>query len=237
MLDTFLVLTGPTELPILSGRLTECNPEAQLVPVRSHEDLLGISDAVLARSRLIGFATPVIVPPRVLGALGHGAYNFHPGPPEFPGLCPASYAVFTQARRFGVTAHRMVERVDAGPIVGLITFGVAPSASVRDLELLSYRALARLFWQLAPLLAMLPEPLEELPVRWGPLKSSRRSAAALCEIGPAIGRDELDRLVAAFGSGPFGLAPTINLHGHRFRLVSEPPGEISAEPEQKPLAS
>lgn len=199
MLDTIVLLTGATEQPVLSARLAGCNSALRIFPVTSRDELLAVPSDALARARLIGFATPVVVPQRILDALGYGAYNFHPGPPEFPGLCPARYAVYLRARRFGVTAHRMVARVDAGPIVGVTTFDVSPPVSVRDLEIVSYRALARLFWELAPALALLPEPLDELPVRWGTAKSSRASAEALCAITPEITAAELDRLVAAFG--------------------------------------
>ena len=67
--------------------------------------------------------------------------------------------------------------------------------------------------ELAPQLATSPGPLDELPVKWGPMKSSRRSAQALCEITPGVAREELERLVAAFGGSPFGIAPTLTLHG------------------------
>lgn len=237
MLDTILLLTGATEQPVLSARLVACNGALTVLPIASREALVAVPEDVLARARLIGFATPVVVPAPVLEALGYGAYNFHPGPPEFPGLCPAQYAIYTGARRFGVTAHRMVARVDAGPIVGVTTFDVTPPVAVRDLEIMSYRALARVFWELAPALALFPEPLDELPLQWGTNKSSRRSAEALCEIAPDVAKDELDRIVAAFGEAPFGIAPTLTLHGHRFRLVRDAEPEAAPEPEQKPLAS
>lgn len=42
--------------------------------------------------------------------------NFHPAPPKYPGRGGASYALFNGDRSYGATAHKMVEKVDAGEI-------------------------------------------------------------------------------------------------------------------------
>lgn len=53
----------------------------------------------------------------VLGAPRLGSFNLHPGPlPEYAGLSAPSWAIYNGERGHGVTLHRMVARVDAGPI-------------------------------------------------------------------------------------------------------------------------
>lgn len=113
----------------------------------------------------------------------------------------------------------MIERVDASPIVGVEWFPVPADATVHSLECLAYATLARLYWMLAKSMATQTEPLADLRIDWGNRKSSRRSYAAMCDIAPDISRDELERRVRAFGGGHFGMNPTIQLHGHTFRLV------------------
>lgn len=221
MLQTIILLAGTVEQLALITRLSECNRTLAIAPVETAEDLAAIGPTVLANARLIGFATPVIVSGAVLRQLGYGAYNFHPGPPSYPGLCPAHYAAYEGAATFGATAHKMVERVDAGPIVGVTHFAVPAGSGVRDIELQSYHALARLFWDLAPLLTTRQEPLDELAECWGPVKSTRRSLEAVCSIAADIDAAELARRIMAFGQSPFGIAPTVTLHGHRFRLVAD----------------
>jgi methionyl-tRNA formyltransferase len=71
----------------------------------------------LGRSRLIAFVTTVIVSADILRAVGHGAFNFHPGPPDYPGWAPAHFALYDQAQVFGVTFHAMQALVDSGPIL------------------------------------------------------------------------------------------------------------------------
>jgi len=194
-------------------------------------ELLAIDAEVLGRGRLVAFTTPVIVPADILARLAYGAYNFHPGPPQYPGLTPAQFAVYEQAREFGATAHAMAARVDAGPIVAVELFEVAPGATVLDLELGSYRALAHLFWGLAGMLATQAEPLRPLGIEWGGQKSSRRSYEALCDIPLDISREDLERRISAFGGNYFGITPSISLHGFRFNLVAPAAPEVPRWPQ------
>ncbi|HXW73164.1 MAG TPA: formyltransferase family protein [Methylocella sp.] len=140
---------------------------------------------MLRRARLIAVTTDVIVPPQVLDQLGYGAYNFHPGPPQFPGWAPAIFAIYHHATQFGATAHIMTERVDEGPIIGVELFPVPKGINAYDLDRLACTHLANLIWRLAKQLATQAEPLPELPIRWSGSKSTRRSYAAICKSKPS----------------------------------------------------
>src|SRR3979411_1272886 len=113
MLDTIILLTGMVEQPILSALLLENNPLLTIISVYTSMELGQIDTEILQRARLIAFTTPVIVPGNILARLGYGAYNFHPGPPEYPGWAPAHFALCERAAAFGATVHVMVEHVDA----------------------------------------------------------------------------------------------------------------------------
>src|SRR6185312_4287553 len=107
-----ILLAGPVEQPVLAAALRAHNPDLTVHPVATLAELDAFGTGLLARARLIGFCTSVIVPRRVLQALGFGAYNFHPGPPEYPGWIPAQFALYENAAEFGATAHVMIEEVD-----------------------------------------------------------------------------------------------------------------------------
>jgi methionyl-tRNA formyltransferase len=220
MFDTIVLLTGPVEEAALSAVLRQHNPRLEIRSAKSREELEALDPSTLARARLVAFVTPVVVPARILAALGFGAYNFHPGPPHYPGWVPSHSAIYDRASHFGATAHAMIERVDAGPIVAFKTFGVPPSTSVQRLEEMSFVELARLFWDLAPALATQSEPLAELPIKWTGAKSTRRSYAAMCEIPTDISKDELERRIEVFGAGHYGISLTVTLHGHAFRYAT-----------------
>jgi methionyl-tRNA formyltransferase len=220
MLDTIILLTGPAEAPILTATLRSNNPRLTVHAAASVTELDAIDREVMARARLIAFVTPVVVPLRILNALGYGAYNFHPGPPEYPGWAPSHFAIYDGAREFGATAHVMIERVDAGPIIATERFAIPSDVSAHGLQELAYARLAKLFWSLAKDMATRPEAFAPLPVRWSGRRRTRKSYAAMCEISADISAAELDRRIEAFGAGHFGLYPAIALHGHRFRYCA-----------------
>jgi hypothetical protein len=85
MFDTIVLLTGPVEEAALAAVLRQHNPQLDIRPAKSLDELEAFEQSVLARARLVAFVTSVVVPARILGALGFGAYNFHPGPPHYPG--------------------------------------------------------------------------------------------------------------------------------------------------------
>jgi methionyl-tRNA formyltransferase len=219
MFDTIILLGGPAEQGPLGLVLREHNPKLTIQPIVTADDLAALDQDALASARLIAFSTPIIVPRAVLRSLGYGAYNFHPGPPQYPGWAPAHFALYEQAAEFGATAHLMAARVDSGPIVDMTLFAIPPGAGVLALEGLAYAHLARLFWTLAKQLATSAEPLPTTSAQWSGRKNSRRAYAAICDIPPDIGKDEFERRMRVFGGNHFGVTPTIHLHGVAFRAV------------------
>ncbi len=222
MFDTIILLAGEAEHVAMPPVLRGHNPLLNVISARTAADLANLDPALLARARLIAFVTPEIVSKGILARLGYGAFNFHPGPPRYPGWAPSHFALYERATEFGATVHVMVEKVDAGPIVEIVQFPIPAAISVLGLEGLAYAHLAHLFWQMAKSLATDPKPPPALPIKWGSRKYSRRAYRAICDIPLDIPKDELDRRIRVFGGNHFGICPTINLHGVEFRAVSPP---------------
>lgn len=233
MFDIVVLLCGPIEQTALAALLRRHNPHLTIRLAQTLSDIEALPQPALRRARLVAFLTPVIVPGPILDALGYGAYNFHPGPPQYPGWLPSHFAVYDGVARFGVTAHRMIEKVDAGPIVGVSYFDVMPNTGPVALEQRAFIEVARLFWQLSAALATQSEPLPALPVTWSGRKTTRRDFVNACDIAPDIAESELAKRLAAFGDGAFDIHPTVTLHGHRFRYV---PPEPAAAAETAPPA-
>lgn len=231
MLTSIILLTGKTEAAALTGLFRQHNDGVAIHAVHTLDELEALGPAVIRCSRLIGFVTPVVVPPRILDALGFGAYNFHPGPPHYPGWVPAHFAIYDKASTFGATAHRMAERVDAGVIIDAELFVIPPGTSVRRLQELAFIEAARLIWRLAPALATRSEPLPALPLQWSGVKSTKVAHRTMCDLSPDIPCTELEQRIKAFGDGDFGVDLTVTLHGHKFRYVppeAAPAGEPAA---------
>jgi methionyl-tRNA formyltransferase len=228
MFDTIILLSGPAEHATFPHVLLGHNPLLTVVHIGSPTDLDAMDSDLLRRARLIGFATPVIVPETILARLGYGAFNFHPGPPSYPGWAPAHFALYNRETEFGATAHVMTERVDAGPIIDVALFPIPARISVCGLDGLAYAHLAQLFWRMAKSLATNPEPPRTLPLQWGSRKYSRRAYRTMCDIPIDIPKDELKRRIEVFGGNHFGMSPTINLYGIEFRAVTPPDGQTAA---------
>jgi methionyl-tRNA formyltransferase len=224
MFDTIILLTGPTEQATLAPLLKRRNPALAIWPVATVEELEAIDGAELRRSRLIAFVTTVIVSADILRAVGHGAFNFHPGPPDYPGWAPAHFALYDRAQLFGVTFHAMQALVDSGPILDADLFPVTPGMTVLELEETAYVQLAAMFWRWADALASEAAPLlPRRPLQWNGKRNSRRSYQRLCRIPLDISKEDLARRMSVFGNNHFGMSPSINLHGFEFRFV--PPTE------------
>jgi len=219
MFDTIILLTGPVEQGVLASALLGHNPKLSVHWAASTDDLTRFDADALARSRLVAFATPVIVPSGMLDALRYGAYNFHPGPPAYPGWAPAHFALYEGAAEFGATVHAMAARVDSGPIVEAVHFPIPADIGVPGLEGLAYAHLARLFWRLAKHLATETDPLPHAALQWGDRTCSRRAYRAICDIPLDISKEELDRRLRVFGGNHWGMSPAIKLHGIEFRAV------------------
>ncbi len=82
---------------------------------------------------LISFSSPWIIPASLLKKAKVAALNFHPGPPEYPGIGCTNFAIYNEEKEFGVTCHHMYEKVDAGPVVMVRRFPIFEADSVETL--------------------------------------------------------------------------------------------------------
>ena len=226
MPSTIILLTGSSQQQCaLAALLSEHNPALSFRFALTCDDLAGIEREVLREARLVAFTSGVIVPAAVLAQLGHGAYNFHPGPPDYPGWAPAHFALYENARTFGATAHAMAARVDCGPIVGVDLFAIPDAIAVRELEQLAFVRLAHLFWRMSRDIACAPGALPALPVAWSGTRSTQRMYRELCDMPAGISAAELRRRICAFDDACRGIPLAVTLHGRHFRLVEADPRE------------
>ena len=219
MLGHILLLCDDVERPFLTDTLLAAAPTIDVRHVKNAQALTAVDPKLLPDSRLVGFMADPALPPAALTALGFGAYNFHAGPPAYPGWMPAAFAVYDEATEFGATAHAMSGREEGGAIIGIDTFPVAPGTSRAELARRAYLAMLALFRRLAPALATRPAPLPALPNQWGNRRTTRALFADLCDIPTDIEKAELLRRVRGLGEGDGYSVPTVWLHGIPFRFT------------------
>ena len=71
--------------------------------------------------------------------------NFHPGPPEYPGIGCFNFALYNNEKQYGVTAHIMAIKVDTGKIINVRKFKISTKDNVDTLSSKSYNELFKLF--------------------------------------------------------------------------------------------
>tara|TARA_R110002124_G_scaffold38253_4_gene121499 strand:- start:62393 stop:63016 length:624 start_codon:yes stop_codon:yes gene_type:complete len=201
-----ILLTGDVEGPHLAAVLMAYNPTVHVNHVDGADSLRAALDlaggaAANAGCRLIAFCTGVVVPPDVLAALPGPAYNFHPGPPTYPGSRAAGFALYEGATRFGATLHVMERRVDEGAIIDVDWFDLPADVKLRhdELEVMAYQRCIGLFQKYAAHLAADDAPLPHSAETWSGIKRTKADAAALREPPRDASEQEIRRRFRAFG--------------------------------------
>lgn len=163
---------------------------------------------------IISFLSPWKIPEMLLKKAKRAAINFHPGPPEYPGIGCYNFALYDQALEYGVTCHHMAPNVDSGKIIKVLRFPVMPTDGVALLKKRSMAHLLRLFREIMPLIFK----GEDLPVsheRWKKKPYTRKELDALCQITADMTEEEIRRRVrATFFLGFPG--PYIQLGDYKF---------------------
>jgi methionyl-tRNA formyltransferase len=199
MPDHIILLTPPLLSHNLAVHLRYLNPRLRITRAGTREDL----ERLCQPGRLlISFCSAVVVPAALLERLGRPAYNFHPGPPSYPGARPEAFALYFEETRFGATAHVMAAKVDAGPIVGVEWIDIPPGINQLGLGDLVYVAIIRLFARLAPDLARQDSPLPHLDIEWAPRTWRFRDYDALRRLPSTLPQDEIDRRIRCASGDP-----------------------------------
>jgi methionyl-tRNA formyltransferase len=201
-----ILLTGDVEGPHLAAALTAHNPSLHVNHVDGADSLRAALDlaggaAANAGRRLVAFCTGIVVPPDVLDALPGPAYNFHPGPPTYPGSWAAGFALYDGAARFGATLHVMERRVDEGAIVDVDWFDMPAGVKLRcdELEVLAYQRCIALFQKYETHLAAMDAPLPLSSETWSGIKRTKAQAEAMREPPRDASEEEIRRRFRAFG--------------------------------------
>jgi len=220
---TILLLTPSEFAGLLRPPLESAGATVLVAATREALDQAAAQPA--ANLRLVSFGSEVIVPAAVLAGLNGPAYNFHPGPPEYPGLFPSVHALYDGRADFAVTLHEMAPQVDSGAIVAVERFPIAAKADRLALDTATFRVMIEMFGQWATRLADTSRPLARRTDAWTGPRRTRADFDALCELGENPTEEEFARRLRAVGEGP-DHALAFTRFGRRFRLASEAHGPV-----------
>lgn len=163
---------------------------------------------------IISFLSPFILSQDILDRAYKAAINFHPGPPEYPGIGCTNFAIYDEVNEFGITCHHMARSVDTGPIIDVRRFPVTINDSVLDLTLRCYDQILECFEHILDFISS----GRDIPVsseNWTRQPYTRRELNELCRIDCDMPEREVNRRIRAtvFPNAP---GPFVELHNIRF---------------------
>ena len=163
---------------------------------------------------ILSYISPWIVPKTVLDKTKRWNINFHPGPPEYPGIGCFNFAIFDSAKHFGATAHIMEPKVDTGEIIGVKRFSMIEKETVETLSKKTYEAQLSLYKDIIDYI-MVNNCLPKCDETWKRKPFTRSELEYLATIKMNMSEKEIEeRIRATYYTGK--PAPFIELHGHRF---------------------
>lgn len=128
------------------------------------------------------------------------AINFHPGPPAYPGYGCNNFAIYEEAKDYGVCCHHMAPRVDTGAIIATTRFPVFASDDAGTLLARAYDYQLVLFYEVVARIIR----GGELPVsteKWTRAPFTRRQFDGLGRITADMTQDEIARRTRATNVG------------------------------------
>ncbi len=193
-----VLLMKPPETQFFSQEISRLAPSVSLYTVHDADALRRVTARAPETARLIAFSTAIIVPPDVLAHFHYNCYNFHPGPPEYPGNRPSAFALYAGETNFGVTLHQMQDKVDAGPIIATSRFPISGITHAQELAVEAYKQLARLFLRNLLILIKTETPPPPAQIAWSGSKGTMAQYEALRRIEAPLDEDELARRFRSF---------------------------------------
>ena len=145
---------------------------------------------------LVSYLAQWIIPASLLSKAKYAAINFHPGPPEYPGIGCTNFAVYNGEKEFGITCHHMVAKVDSGSLIAVRRFPVLLNDTVYSITQRCYNEILHLFYDLIGRIIMgnaLPVAAET----WTRKPYTRKQLNALCELTADMDPAEVERRLKA----------------------------------------
>ncbi|MBN1866965.1 hypothetical protein JW916_06700 [Candidatus Sumerlaeota bacterium] len=168
---------------------------------------------------IVSYLSRWIVPASLLQRARIAAVNFHPASPAYPGIGCLNFALYEDAREYGVTCHHMAAKVDAGPIVAVKRFPILPSDNVASLLKRTYAHQLALFLEIASRIV----EGKELPVseeKWTRRPFTKKDLDELKRIDPGMSREEIERRIRATTFDKW--RPFTQIEGFTFEIKIEP---------------
>ena len=167
---------------------------------------------------IISYLSRWVAPAYLLERARRAAINFHPAPPEYPGIGCTNFALYENAKEYGVTCHHMAARVDSGAIIAVERFPLYPTDDVASLLARTYEHQIALFLEVMKII-LAGKDLPTSAEKWTRPPFTRQQFDELFKITPDMSGEEIARRVRAVNYGPW--KPYVELSGFKFEFEPE----------------
>jgi len=159
---------------------------------------------------LFNFLSPVIIKESELRKVGKQAINFHPAPPDWPGVGGASLALYRGDKAYGATAHEMIARVDAGSILHVERFLIHCDDTCETLFARALHYSLSLFYDILEIAANVGSVQKLGHEEWDGSPWSRKEFEDFMRINPDDSPEQIQRKARALSHSKFpGLKLTL----------------------------
>ena len=145
---------------------------------------------------IISYLSQWIIPDKVLKSASVMAINFHPGPPEYPGIGCTNFAVYDGVNEYGVTCHHMLAKVDTGRIISVKRFPVYKTDTVFSITQRCYALILNQCFEIFDCIIK-EQPLPQSDEQWTRKPFLRKELNRLCRITPDMPIEEMNRRIKA----------------------------------------
>lgn len=167
---------------------------------------------------LVSFISSWIYPEQLLSNAAFAAINFHPGSPEYPGTGCTNFAIYNDAKEYGVTCHHMIAGVDSGKIIVVKRFPLKTGDTVYSVTQHCYKLIEETFYEIMNLILQ-GKPLPVTNEQWKRKPYTRKQLDELCTITPDMTEEEIrKRIKATTYKTPWAFT---KIGDHIFKLQAE----------------
>lgn len=145
---------------------------------------------------IFSYLSPWIIPNSLLERAEKGAINWHPGPPEYPGIGCTNFAIYNNEKEFGITCHYMLSKVDTGKIIETERFAILENDTVYSITQKCYSLILNSFYRIVEKISN----GESLPISdegWKRKPFTRKELDLLSEIKPDMTKEEIEKRIKA----------------------------------------
>ena len=145
---------------------------------------------------IISYLSQWIIPDRVLKNASVMAINFHPGPPEYPGIGCTNFAVYDGVSEYGVTCHHMLAKVDTGKLISVKRFPVYKTDTVFSITQRCYALILNQCFEIMDCVIQ-EKPFPVCNEHWTRKPFLRKELNRLCRITPDMPIEEINKRIKA----------------------------------------